>query len=59
MTGGSHTFLAKYWSERLGKTRMKSFQASQRSGYMEVELVDGGVLISSQAVIIMEGEISI
>src|SRR6266567_3888404 len=54
VTGGSHTFLAKYWSERLGKTRMKSFQASQRSGYMEVELVDGGVLISSQAVIIME-----
>lgn len=58
VTGGSHTFLTKYWSERLGKTRMKSFQASQRSGFMDVELVEGCVLISSQAVIVLEGEIS-
>jgi PhzF family phenazine biosynthesis protein len=59
VTGGSHTFLAKYWSERLGKTRMKSFQASERSGFMDVELVDEHVLISSQAVIVFEGEISL
>ncbi len=59
VTGGSHTFLAKYWSERLGKTRMKSFQASQRSGFMDVELVDRKVLISSQAVIVFQGEISV
>jgi len=56
-TGGSHTFLTKYWSERLGKTRMKSFQASRRSGFIDVELVDGKVLISSQAVIVFQGEI--
>lgn len=56
VTGGSHTFLAKYWSERLGKMKMKSFQASQRSGFMEVELVDGRVQISSQAVVVFEGE---
>jgi len=59
VTGGSHTFLAKYWSERLGKTRMKSFQASERSGFMDVELVDDYLLISSQAVIVFEGEISL
>jgi PhzF family phenazine biosynthesis protein len=59
VTGGSQTFLAKYWSDRLGKTRMKAFQASQRSGFMDVELVDGKVLISSQAVIIFQGEISV
>lgn len=59
VTGGSHTFLAKYWSERLGKSRMKSFQASARSGFMDVELVDDHVLISSQAVIVLEGEISV
>ena len=54
VTGGTHTFLAKYWSQRLGKTRMKSFQSSQRSGFMDVELVDGNVLISSQAIIVFE-----
>lgn len=55
VTGGSHTFLAKYWSTRLGKTKMKSFQSSQRSGFMDVELVDGHLLISSQAIIVFEG----
>jgi PhzF family phenazine biosynthesis protein len=59
VTGGTHTFLTKYWAQRLGKTRMKSFQSSQRSGFMDVELADGHVLISSQAVIVFEGWISV
>jgi PhzF family phenazine biosynthesis protein len=56
VTGGTHTFLTKYWSQRLGKTKMRSFQASPRSGSMEVELVDGHLLISSQAIIVLEGQ---
>ena len=59
VTGGSHTFLAKYWSERLGKTRMRSFQASARSGFMDVELTDGCVVITGQAIIVLEGKISL
>jgi PhzF family phenazine biosynthesis protein len=59
VTGGTHTFLAKYWSQRLGKTKMRSFQASQRSGFIELELVDGHLLMSSQAVIVLEGQISV
>lgn len=59
VTGGSHTFLAKYWSDRLGKTKMRSFQASRRSGFMDVELADGHVHISSQAVIVFKGDISL
>jgi PhzF family phenazine biosynthesis protein len=58
VTGGCHTFLTKYWSDRLGKIKMKAFQASERSGFMEVELVDNQVLITSQAVIVFEGELS-
>jgi PhzF family phenazine biosynthesis protein len=57
VTGGTHTFLAKYWAQRIGKIRMRSFQSSQRSGFMDVELVDGRLLISSQAVIVFEGQI--
>lgn len=56
-TGGTHTFLTGYWAERLGKTKLKSFQASERTGFMDVELRDDRVLISSQAVIVLEGQL--
>jgi PhzF family phenazine biosynthesis protein len=55
VTGGTHTFLAKYWSERLGKTKLKSYQSSKRSGFMDVELKDGKLIITSQAIIVLEG----
>ncbi|GAB5534890.1 MAG: PhzF family phenazine biosynthesis protein [Rubricoccaceae bacterium] len=55
VTGATHTFLAPYWSERLGKTTMRSFQASERTGAMEVVLTDGGLLIRGEAVIVFEG----
>ena len=59
VTGGTHTFLAKYWASRLGKTRMKSFQSSKRTGFMEVELVADKLRIQSQAVIVFEGQLAI
>jgi predicted PhzF superfamily epimerase YddE/YHI9 len=59
VTGGTHTFLAKYWASRLGKTRMTSFQSSKRTGSMDVELVDGRLQIKSQAVIVFEGQLTI
>ena len=59
VTGGSHTFLAKYWSSRLGKTKMRSFQASKRTGFMEVELKEGNLQIQGQAVIVFEGRLAI
>ena len=31
VTGGVQTFLTKYWSEKLGKTRMEAFQSSPRT----------------------------
>jgi PhzF family phenazine biosynthesis protein len=59
VTGGTHTFLVNYWATRLGKTKMKSFQSSKRTGFMDVELVDGKLLIQSQAVIVFEGRLTI
>lgn len=56
-TGSTHTFLTGYWSERLGKTKLKSNQASERSGFMNVELCDGRVMIQSQAIIVLEGRL--
>lgn len=60
VTGGTHTFLAKYWKERLNKTKMNSFQCSERTGFMEVEILPNNtLLIKSQAQIILKGEIII
>ena len=59
VTGGVQTFLAKYWSERLNKRIMKAFQPSKRTGYINIELQKDKVLLSSQAVIILEGELNI
>lgn len=59
VTGGTHTFLAKYWSERLGKTKMRSFQSSRRSGFMDVELDNGELIITGNAVIVLKGELCV
>jgi PhzF family phenazine biosynthesis protein len=59
VTGGTHTFLAKYWASKLGKTRMKSFQSSKRTGFMDVELLDDKLRIGAQAVIVFEGRLAI
>ena len=59
VTGGTHTFLAKYWALRLRKTRMKSFQSSKRTGFMDVELIDDKLRIQGQAVIVFEGRLAI
>jgi PhzF family phenazine biosynthesis protein len=59
VTGGTHTFLTPYWALRLGKRRMRSFQSSRRTGFMEVELADRKVLIQGQATIVLEGDLAI
>jgi PhzF family phenazine biosynthesis protein len=55
VTGGVQTFLAKYWSEKLNKKSMKAFQSSCRTGYMNVTLKNQKVLLTSRAVIMLEG----
>ena len=57
VTGTTHTFLTKYWSKRLNKNKMNSFQCSDRTGFMEVELIDKNkLIIKSNARIIFEGK---
>lgn len=60
VTGGTHTFLTKYWSKRLHKRKMNSYQCSERSGFMEVELLnEREISITSEAQIILKGEMRI
>ncbi|MEQ9404365.1 MAG: PhzF family phenazine biosynthesis isomerase [Cyclobacteriaceae bacterium] len=59
VTGGTHTFLAKYWGDRLGKQEMMSFQCSERTGSMVVSLTDkNSVLIKGEACIVLEGRLA-
>lgn len=55
VTGATHTFLAPYWGERLGKSILRSFQASERTGNMEIELHDDSISIRGKAVVVLEG----
>jgi len=57
VTGGVQTFLARYWSLKLNKTKMKAFQSSYRTGFMTVELLNDKVLIYGTAVIVFEGNL--
>ena len=60
VTGGTHTFLAKYWGKKLNKTKMNSFQCSERTGFMEVELLSKtSMTIKSKAQIVLKGELKI
>jgi PhzF family phenazine biosynthesis protein len=57
VTGSSHCSLAPFWAARLGKTRMKALQLSRRGGSLELELKDGHVKISGQAITVFKGEL--
>ncbi|WP_422860002.1 PhzF family phenazine biosynthesis protein [Flagellimonas sp. S174] len=60
VTGGTHTFLAKYWGKKLNKLKMNSFQCSERTGFMEVELLnEEKMTIKSKAQIVLKGELKI
>ena len=56
VTGSAHTVLAPYWSKRLGKRKMRAYQASERGGELLVELSDDGrVYITGNAITVVEG----
>lgn len=60
VTGATHTFMAKYWGNKLNKSKMKSFQCSERSGLMEVELLnEKQMTLESKAQIVLKGELRI
>jgi len=55
VTGSAHCSLATFWSSRFGKNNLHAFQASSRGGELKLLLQDQRVLISGQALTIIEG----
>lgn len=56
VTGAVQTFLTPYWAKKLGKLNMNAFQASERTGEMELLLKDEKVYILGLAVTTLEGD---
>ena len=59
VTGSSHTVLAPYWSNMLGKKKMLAKQVSSRSGQMYVEISEGRVLLTGNAVTVFRAELEV
>lgn len=56
VTGSAHCTLAPYWSEVLGKKKLKAYQASARGGMLGLEYLGERVKLKGKAVNVMLGE---
>ncbi|XP_053160571.1 phenazine biosynthesis-like domain-containing protein isoform X2 [Hemicordylus capensis] len=60
VTGSAHAVLSSYWSQQLGKNKMRAFQCSARGGELKIMLRnDGRVDIGGQSTIVLEGFLTI
>ena len=57
VTGSAHCCLGPYWGERLGKSRLRAYQASARGGVLDVELQGARIRLEGRAVTVLEGEL--
>jgi len=59
VTGSAHSCLGPFWQKRLGKSRLKAYQASRRGGIIHVSLNGNRVLLGGNAITVFRGEIAI
>lgn len=59
VTGSAHCSLVPYWAKRLGKTRLTARQVSARGGELRCEEREDRVHIAGQAVLYLEGLITV
>lgn len=57
VTGSTHAALGPYWSQRLGKTTLTAYQASQRGGVLSLEIMDDHVLINGSVITYLIGDL--
>lgn len=57
VTGSAHCCLGPYWGERLGKPRLRAWQASARGGRLDVLLQGARVRLVGEAVTVMGGRL--
>ena len=58
VTGSAHCTLGPFWGARLGRTRLRGWQASRRGGAVGVEWAGDRVRLSGSAVTVWRGQLS-
>jgi PhzF family phenazine biosynthesis protein len=58
-TGIAQCIIARYWGLKLGKTRMRSLQLSERGSEMFVEIGESGVRIMGKVTELIEGHLTL
>lgn len=59
VTGSAHCTIVPYWAEKLGKTELTCYQASQRGGVLQTKLEGDRVHLGGWATLYLKGEINI
>jgi PhzF family phenazine biosynthesis protein len=59
VTGSAHCALGPYWAERLGKQEMLGYQASDRGGWVRVNVRGDRVDIGGKAVTVVQGTLRV
>lgn len=59
VTGSAHCALGPYWSERLGRARLRAHQASARGGDLEVEVTGDRVRLYGRAITVLSGQLRV
>ena len=58
VTGSAHAAIGPYWAARLGKAKLKAYQASRRGGTLWLDIGKERLTISGHAVTYMKAEIT-
>jgi predicted PhzF superfamily epimerase YddE/YHI9 len=58
VTGSAHCALAPFWAERLGKSSMRAWQASERGGELRLKIVEDRLKIGGNAVTVFQGVVA-
>jgi PhzF family phenazine biosynthesis protein len=57
VTGSAHCCLGPFWADRLGKTEMVAYQASERGGTVRVRVDGDRVYLGGRAITVLRGEL--
>jgi PhzF family phenazine biosynthesis protein len=55
VTGSNHTVLGPYWMEKLGKDKLRAYQASQRGGEIIVEITEDRAYLTGPSTTVIKG----
>ena len=59
VTGSAHCMLTAYWHKKTGKSSFSAIQLSLRKGWLDCSIVGERVLMSGNAVLFLQGEITL